>query len=72
MFRTEMKTENDKYFQLYYIKTYARIPPYLIGIILGWLIHNTRSTKIQMEKVRNDIQLRYRYIYNNNNIVEPY
>ena len=58
MFRTEMKTENDKYFQLYYIKTYARIPPYLIGIILGWLIHNTRSTKIQMEKVRNDIQLR--------------
>lgn len=51
--RTEMKTENDKYVQLYYIKTYARIPPYLIGILLGWLIHKTRTKKIQMKKVRN-------------------
>ncbi len=51
--RTEMKTENDKYVQLYYIQTYARIPPYLIGILLGWLIHKTRAKKIQMKKVRN-------------------
>lgn len=41
----------DEYARLHYVKTYARISPYLIGILLGWLLHKTKAQTLQMNKV---------------------
>ena len=39
------------YAQLHYVNTFARIPPYLIGILFGWLLHKTKTRTFQMNKV---------------------
>jgi hypothetical protein len=41
----------DEYFDKHYSDTSARIPSYLIGILLGWLLHKTKDRKILINKV---------------------
>ena len=37
----------------YYLQMWTRFPPYLIGILLGWMLHQTRRSKVVMSKVSN-------------------
>ena len=39
------------YAQLHYVNTFARIPSYIIGILLGWLLHKTKARTFHMNKV---------------------
>jgi hypothetical protein len=45
------KPKMDTYYDKHYTDTTARIPPYLIGILLGWLLHKTQGRKIYINKV---------------------
>ena len=36
----------------YYIQMWTRFPPYLAGILLGWILHQTRNISIVINKVR--------------------
>ncbi|XP_045034184.1 nose resistant to fluoxetine protein 6 isoform X2 [Daphnia magna] len=40
----------DVYSQLHYMETFARIPPYMIGILLGWLLHKTKDRRIHINR----------------------
>ncbi|XP_057379361.1 nose resistant to fluoxetine protein 6-like isoform X1 [Daphnia carinata] len=40
----------DVYSQRHYMETFARIPPYMIGILLGWLLHKTKDKRIHINK----------------------
>lgn len=42
------------YWDNFYTQTYCRLPPYIIGILLGWLLHKTRK---QHRSTTNNIQL---------------
>lgn len=33
------------------METFARIPPYMIGILLGWLLHKTKDRRIDINRV---------------------
>lgn len=35
----------------YYVTAWPRFPPYLIGILFGWLLHQTKNTKIIISRV---------------------
>ena len=35
----------------YYIQTWTRAPPYILGILLGWLVHTTKNKQIKFNKV---------------------
>ena len=45
----------DTYCAVYYNQVYARIPPYLVGIILGSFLHWTKDRKLNWSPVRNAI-----------------
>lgn len=45
------------YWEMYYRQIYARIPPYLIGIILGFFLHRTKNCKLNWSPVRNGLNL---------------
>lgn len=40
----------DDYVHNHYLETFCRIPTYLIGILLGWILHNTKNRKVSMNK----------------------
>ncbi|XP_057379360.1 nose resistant to fluoxetine protein 6-like [Daphnia carinata] len=40
----------DDYVHNHYLDTFSRIPAYLIGILLGWILHNTKNRKVYMNK----------------------
>ncbi|XP_057375604.2 nose resistant to fluoxetine protein 6-like [Daphnia carinata] len=40
----------NEYCRKHYHLTIARIPPYVMGILLGWLLHKTKDRKIQINK----------------------
>ncbi|XP_046631169.1 nose resistant to fluoxetine protein 6-like isoform X3 [Daphnia pulicaria] len=40
----------DDYVLNHYMETFSRIPPYLIGILLGWLLHMKKNKKITIHK----------------------
>ena len=42
----------DDYCHYHYYQTYARIPPYIIGILLGWILHNVKDRKININRVK--------------------
>ena len=65
-----MERVND-YISLHYARTYARIPVYLIGILLGWLLHNTKNLKIHINRVNIYIKYCNSIIVNNCNITHP-
>ena len=44
-------TNNEYYFNGYYVQTWTRAPPYILGILLGWLLHITKKKKIEFNKV---------------------
>ncbi len=46
-----MRKQLPKYFQYYYTRTLNRIPAYLVGIMLGWILHRTKNSKILILKV---------------------
>ncbi|XP_046631179.1 nose resistant to fluoxetine protein 6-like isoform X4 [Daphnia pulicaria] len=50
VFRPSFKPKMDTYYDKHYTDTTARIPPYLIGILLGWLLHTTKGRKIYINK----------------------
>ena len=35
----------------YYVTAWPRFPPYLVGILFGWILHQTKNTKIIISKV---------------------
>ena len=41
----------DDYVLNHYMETFSRIPPYLIGILLGWHLHMRKNEKIRIHKV---------------------
>ena len=43
----------NKYFRNFYFQTFCRMPPYVIGILLGWLLYRTKdkAMNIQLNKV---------------------
>lgn len=43
-FRSDFLKANE-YFRDHYMQTYARFPPYLIGILVGWILYNTNQKK---------------------------
>lgn len=40
----------DEFANKHYLETFARMPPYIIGILLGWLLHKTRNKNIHINK----------------------
>ncbi|KAI9551729.1 hypothetical protein GHT06_022065 [Daphnia sinensis] len=40
----------DDYVHNHYLDTFSRIPTYLIGILLGCILHNTKNRKVYMNK----------------------
>jgi len=46
----------SKQWDHFYTQTYCRLPPYIIGILLGYLLHKTKgqqsTTNAQLNKVR--------------------
>ena len=34
----------------YYFKPWTRAPPYLVGIFLGWLLHEMRNSTVKISK----------------------
>jgi len=53
----------DDYWYYFYIQTYCRLPPYIIGILLGWLLHKSNakdlviSQRVRMKRIKNIIIL---------------
>ena len=41
----------SEYLQLYYVDPFARCPPYLFGILLGWVLNKTKNSKVYIKKV---------------------
>lgn len=41
----------SEYFQSYYAQTLNRLAPYLVGILLGWILNRTRNLKLVIQKV---------------------
>ena len=41
----------SEYLQLYYVDPFARCPPYLFGILLGWVLNKTKNSKVYINKV---------------------
>ena len=48
--RSAMK-QAPEYTALHYVKTLNRLTPYLIGILLGWILHRTKNSKLFITKV---------------------
>lgn len=42
----------EDYCRLIYLQVYARIQPYLLGIILGWILHKTKDKVVRLNWVR--------------------
>jgi len=53
LIRTEILAKFNEYWHLFYVQTYARISPYILGILLGWMLHNIQMRRgtIKMNKV---------------------
>lgn len=49
-FRSAMLKLNE-YCRKHYHHTIARIPPYILGILLGWFLHKKKDTEINLNKV---------------------
>ena len=41
------------YFENNYIKPWCRFQPYLVGILLGYILHCTKSKGVKIQKVSN-------------------
>jgi hypothetical protein len=48
-YRNDMN--NPYYFYGYYASLWTRFPPYILGILLGWILHLTKNTQIKFKKV---------------------
>ena len=46
-------SSDGDYFDVYYVKPYCRIGPYLVGMITGYILYRT-DCKVYMSKVRTD------------------
>ena len=46
-----MMKRNPKYMAYYYINTLTRCPPYLVGILLGWMLNRAKSRNLTIKKV---------------------
>ena len=42
---------NPHYYSDYYVQMWTRFPAYLVGILLGYLLHQTRNKKVVLEWV---------------------
>lgn len=45
-FRFFIQPQNDAYFAKFYMKTYTRAGPYILGSILGYVLHNYKGEKL--------------------------
>lgn len=43
---------NPHWYSDYYVQMWTRFPPYLFGIILGWILHRTKGSQLKMNKVK--------------------
>ena len=44
-------TKVDEFFKYHYLQTHSRIPPYIIGILLGWILHQIKNKNIYINGV---------------------
>ena len=53
---------NPHYGDDYYSQMWTRFPAYLVGILLGYLLHHTRNKKVVLNKVlpTSNNQINYR------------
>lgn len=54
----------EEFADKHYTQTLARMPPYIIGILLGCFLHQTNDKKIHINKVQSNADL-YRPIERN-------
>jgi hypothetical protein len=50
LIRSDVK-KIDVYADKHYSETFARMPPYLIGILLGLLLYKTKDKTVRINKV---------------------
>ncbi|XP_059352860.1 nose resistant to fluoxetine protein 6-like isoform X2 [Daphnia carinata] len=43
-------TSNPYSYYGYYVQTWTRFPPYILGIMLGWLLHKTKNRTLKLNK----------------------
>ncbi|KAK4008049.1 hypothetical protein OUZ56_013206 [Daphnia magna] len=48
--RSSAMQKLDEYCRKHYHQTIARIPPYVMGILLGWLLHKNKDSKININR----------------------
>lgn len=48
---------NPHFYGDYYVQMWTRFPPYLFGILLGWILYRTKNSKVNMNKVLSPISL---------------
>lgn len=41
------------YMTSYYMQTYLRLPPYILGILLGYVIHKNKGSQYPLKMVYN-------------------
>ena len=49
-------TYNDEYFTIYYVKPYARIPAFLLGMLVGCLYFSYKKEPVEQSKVSKAIE----------------
>ena len=48
---TDQGSSEKNYMEWFYIKPWTRFGPYIIGILLGYILHSTKSRPFKMSKV---------------------
>ena len=51
------RLDQTEYYRLLYVDPLIRIGPYLIGILLGWFVFETKKTNYKISKVSQSIQI---------------
>jgi hypothetical protein len=51
MYYNRVEMSNPHWTFGYYVTAWPRFTPYLVGILFGWLLHQTKNTKIIINRV---------------------
>ena len=59
IFLISVEMRNAHYNNDYYVQMWTRFPPYLVGILLGYLLHHTKNKKVVINKVNTQYFFHY-------------
>lgn len=51
LYFNRLTEESTTSYYYYYIQMWTRAPPYILGIVIGWLLHITKNNQVKMSKV---------------------